>query len=342
MRKRKIQLYMLALFVAGVIAFVLGEVAIRLFAPTEFLHPRNQFSSEYGLIPFANANMVHGVPGKWEFHYRTNADHCRGGQALAPEDVTGSSVVVLGDSYAFGMGVNDGEEFPTVMSDNLGDDVHVLNLASPGWGLTQQIRRFYTYGNGFAPDVVVLQFCGNDPEDNFIYRVTEIVNDEFVYRDSALSFNWSKKYLSRSVIQRSQLYNFFRARAARAVQSRFVRQGESAYDEERAETDTVSPQELLYCDLLDLFARDLTNTGIRLVIISVDRQLDGYPHIRTRVDDLAAAGQLQYIEVLDWLQDEGNYRSLEGHIWGARAHAIIGRELARMIRNDSIENPPAD
>jgi hypothetical protein len=240
------------------------------------------------------------------------------------------------------MGVNDGEEFPTVMGDNLGGDVHVLNLASPGWGLTQQIRRFYAYGNEYAPDVVVLQFCGNDPEDNFIYRVTEVVDNEFIYRDSALSFNWSKKYLSRSVIQRSQLYNFFRARAARAIQRRFVREGESIYKEERVAADSVPPQQVLYCDLLDLFARELTNAGIRLVVISVDRQLDGYPHIRTRVDELEATGQLRYVEVLDWLKDEGNYRSLEGHIWGARAHAIIGRELARVILDDSTEYPPAD
>ena len=37
-------------------------------------------------------------------------------------------------------------------------------------------------------------------------------------------------------------------------------------------------------------------------------------------------------EVLDWFEGEEHPKSPEGHIWGREAHAIIGTELAAVIR----------
>lgn len=328
---------------AGVVAaLVLGELVVWAARPTEYLYPRYQFSPEYGLIPFADVVMVHGVPRKFEYRYTINAYQCRG-ETPAPGPQALPATLILGDSNAFGMGVSDGEEFPAVMRRTLAGRVEVVNLSSPGWGLTQQIRRYYEFGVRYDPKVIVLQYCSNDPDDNLANRVTVIENNDFVFLESANSFNWVKKHLSRSFVQRTQLYNFVRATASRALLPRQVEREAARLDNATAPaaSDASTAQERVYIELLDLFARRVHSEGRRLIVISVDRQLAPTPHIERAVMDLEARGLLDYVEVMDWLEGRPRYDSPEGHVWGTAAHAIIGEHLSEVVANTPA-NPPAD
>lgn len=337
MNTRKVQLYLLLFAITFGVAFVLGELTLRLVSPTEYMHPRYQYSPEYGLQPYPNTRMVHGVPGKFKFHYTVSALGTRG-EEPPPPDPNRPAVVVLGDSYSFGMGVNDGEQYAAQMQAALGDAATVVNLGSPGWGLTQEIRRYYDVGAAYQPEVVVLQFCANDPQDNFVNPVTRVDGDVFEFVESPNRLGVVKKVLSRSWIQRSQLYNFFRGRAARALEQRFVAGQTEEYgrDDSTTARDTAGddPRQALYCELLALFAKKLRGDGVPLVMIAVDNQLDRFPAIQAKVQELDAAGTLRYIEVLDWLGPTSEHYSVEGHAWGAIAHEVIGRELAELIAAD--------
>jgi hypothetical protein len=242
-------------------------------------------------------------------------------------------VVVLGDSYSFGMGVSDGEEYPTVMRAHLSGRANVVNLGEPGWGLTQEIRRYYDTGAKYDPRIVVLQFCANDPYDNLANRVTVVENGDFKFVDSANSLNFVKKYLSRSIVQRTQLYNFFRTRASHLVLDRMTQKAASRLDKtaapaDSAQSDVVPGVERAYIELLQPFATKLHAEGRALWVISVDHQLEQFPHINAAVHDLDARGELHYFEVTDWLKGHEPYGSPEGHLWGAPAHALIGEHLA--------------
>lgn len=333
----------LLLGVAGVlVALALGEFIVWAARPTEYLYPRYQFSPEYGLIPFADVVMVHGIPRKFEYRYTINAYQCRG-EIPPPEPQTLPTVLILGDSNAFGMGVSDGEEFPAVMQRSLAGRCEVVNASAPGWGLTQQIRRYYEFGLRYDPKVVILQYCSNDPDDNLANRVTKVENDEFVFLESTNSFNWVKKHLSRSLLQRTQLYNFARATASQALLPAQVEREAARLDEATPAGDASAPssKERVYIELLDLFARRVHAEGRRLVVISVDRQLTPTPHIERTVMDLEARGLLEYVEVMDWLQGRPRYDSPEGHVWGTAAHAIIGEHLSEVVAN-APSSAPAD
>ena len=325
----------LLLGVAGVlVALVLGEFVVWAARPTKYLYPRYQFSPEYGLIPFADVVMVHGLPRKFEYRYTINAYQCRG-EVPPPGPQTLPTVLVLGDSNAFGMGVSDGEEFPAVMQRSLAGRCVVVNASAPGWGLTQQIRRYYEFGVRYDPKVVVLQYCSNDPDDNLANRVTMVENGDFVFLESTNSLNWVKKHLSRSFVQRTQLYNFVRALASQALLPARVEREAARLDEAAPAGGTDAPpaKERVYIELLDLFARRVHSEGRRLVMISVDRQLELTPHIERTVMDLEARGFLDYVEVMDWLQGRPRYDSPEGHVWGTAAHAIIGQRLSEVVAN---------
>jgi hypothetical protein len=325
---RKTGLWVLTALITIVVMLGLGEILIDLVSPSEYLYPRYQFSAQYGLIPFANVVMVHGIPRKYEFRYTVNSMQSRGD--VVPPHASGlPGVVVLGDSYSFGMGVGDGEEYPAVMRRHLIGRADVINLGSPGWGLTQEIRRYYEVGAAYDPRIVVLQFCANDPDDNLANRVTRVENGEFKFVDSANSLNFIKKYLSRSFVQRTQLYNFFRTRASRMVLDRMARHEASKLDAAAPDsTGAVPGVERAYIELLEPFAAHLRAERRSLWVISVDHQLDQFPHIAGAVHALDARGELRYLEVLDWLKGHEPYASPEGHLWGAPAHALVGENLA--------------
>ena len=325
-RSRRFGLVLAA--VVSAFALVLGEALIWVASPTEYMHPRYQFSSHYGLIPFPDVVMVHGIPRKYEFRYTVNHQQCRGAATVTDPSIP--TVVVLGDSYGFGMGVEDGQEFPAVMGRALQGQWNVVNLSSPGWGLTQEIRRFYELGVSHDPRVVVLQYCSNDPDDNLANRVTMVQDGDFVFVDSDNPLNWVKKYLSKSFVQRTQLYNFARARASRTLLPRQVAH-EAAQLQVASTEPAATPQERVYIELLSTFAGKLAATGRHLVLISVDGQLAEAPTIHRAVLDLHSQGVLEYVEVLDWLEGRQPYGSPEGHIWGAPAHHVIGEELAARI-----------
>src|SRR5262249_4818929 len=151
MNAKKVTFYFLLFFITCTSIFFLGEILVRTLSPVDSLYPRYQFSSKYGLQLYENIRMVHTFPGRYKFVYTTNEYGYRG-KAIPPSRYNGKKVVlILGDSNSFGIGVNDGEEYPSRLAKQIGEDYIVVNLANPAWGLTQEIRRYYDFGILYYP-----------------------------------------------------------------------------------------------------------------------------------------------------------------------------------------------
>lgn len=79
-------------------------------------------------------------------------------------------VVMLGDSIAFGPGVDDAETFSHRL-ESLPNGPEVVNLGVMGYGTDQELLKLEREGLAFGPDVVVLHFClHNDFADNMLAR----------------------------------------------------------------------------------------------------------------------------------------------------------------------------
>ena len=95
----------------------------------------------------------------------------------------------------------------------------------------------------------------------------------------------------------------------------------------------VNGQEKYYNELLDSFARDLRERGIRFQMISINNELNEFPLILQKVRELNAEGLCEYIDVVPWFTGVTNYGTPEGnHLWGEKAHGIVGTNLAAVIR----------
>jgi hypothetical protein len=325
-----------------VILLAAGEIAVRLINPRAYMYPRWQYSQDYGAVLYKNITMVQEKPGHWKYTYKINEYGYRGRAVPLSNTYEKENLIILGDSYSFGHGVADGEEYAAVMQNILKDNYNVINLAVGSYGLTQEIRLFYEFGQLYQPDVVILQFCGNDLDDNIYNRVTEIKNGRFVFQPTNNPIGWTKKYLSYSPIQKSQLYNLFRDSVYRMFRKQTIRAAQSQAGlpmEPTSLTVTSTMQEKIYNELLDLFARDVHNRGIVLIMISVNKELDRRPVIRRKIDELQTSGYLRYVEIVHWFDGLTDFSSPEGHEWGTRAHQILGENLARYVQQNIPRRP---
>jgi len=86
-------------------------------------------------------------------------------------DLARRHVVVLGDSYAFGWGVEEAEAFPRklegLLRERLDDpDLVVINTGIPGYGPSQQLAMLRRLLGHVTPDIVIFTFSlANDPVD---------------------------------------------------------------------------------------------------------------------------------------------------------------------------------
>jgi lysophospholipase L1-like esterase len=335
--RRRAALVAVTAAVTALITLIAGELIIRTMSPRPTLSPRFKFSPQYGFVNFESSRMVHERAGQWRFVYSVNALGYRGQVLSVSNTYAKKNIVVLGDSYSFGMGVQDGEEYPNILATALKNEYGVINLGVGGSGLTQEIRRFYELGQLYQPSVVVLQFHTNDLEDNFMNLVTTVEAGRFQFRESTNQLNQLKKYLSNSIIQKSQIYNLFRDDFYQYFARRIERKRRdefAAYAKTGAAAESGSAvEQKFHAELLELFAMDLKKRGIRLILIAVEHHLDRAPMVQSIVQELQTASLIQYVEVVKWLQDLGEYRSPEGHNWGKNAHLAIGNGLAQVIQS---------
>ncbi len=94
------------------------------------------------------------------------------GEPIAPRSGV-RRVLILGDSVAFGLYVNDHETYAAQLG-ALADDLEVANLAVQGYGPEQSLLRLERVGLEMDPDLVVFGLClGNDFAD--------VMLDSFLY-----------------------------------------------------------------------------------------------------------------------------------------------------------------
>ena len=308
------------------VTLVFFEIAVRLVHPQPQFLPRYRYSERYGHMPAESSTLVSQLPGAWRFVYHTNEYGYRMPMPQISNRYDRPNIVFLGDSNTFGIGVNDGEEYPAVLAQRLTGQAETVNLGVGGFGLTHQIRTFYEFGVLFQPVVVVVQFGDNDPDENFYEMVTILENGRFRFlrnRSMGPQMAIIKDWLGSSIIQRSAAYNFVRNYAFKIWFKRVVER-ETAGDRQR--------KAVFYNELLTAFAKDLHLRGVPFVFFDVPGHLASWPGIRTQVESLDREGLLHYLVTDRWFIGVTDYETPEGHAWGLKGHRIVAEHLVEPLR----------
>lgn len=170
------------------VATVLGEGLVRLAIDVP-VTPQMFVSDEvtdFRLKPNVRDRLV--WPGDVEFSWTTNSRGYRTTREFAvPKPAATKRVLLLGDSFTFGQGVNDSQTFAAEAQRRLEaacapTRIDIINTGVPGFSTSQELALLEREGVALQPDVIVLGFYGNDPQDNLTRGVHVLAGDTLAPR----------------------------------------------------------------------------------------------------------------------------------------------------------------
>ncbi len=102
----------------------------------------------------SNADVDHSKKGVWNVKIKTNSQGFRGHE-YNNEKI---KVAIIGASQTFGESVNNGEEFPAIINNELAD-VSVINLGVRGFGTDQMLLNYQNISEKIKFDIAILAFA---------------------------------------------------------------------------------------------------------------------------------------------------------------------------------------
>jgi lysophospholipase L1-like esterase len=145
-----------------------AELAIRLLwvPPSSLSTISTEKHPFYDWAPRPGITGRH-VSAEYDYEFRHTVQGLRGDQLFAshrPEKIQ-NRILILGDSFAYGIGSEQHEIFAERVHAQF-SDTEVINAGANGYGQRQQLAILDTLGAALEPDLVVLMFFWNDVDDN--------------------------------------------------------------------------------------------------------------------------------------------------------------------------------
>jgi lysophospholipase L1-like esterase len=161
----------LLLVISMLVGLFLAEGITRLFFPQ--MAPRTaqltkfwQYDARYGWA------HIPGISGTFQSYgidssVTINAKGFRGPEVEYARDPQRQRILVLGDSYVWGYGVNQ-EEIFTEQLKQARPDVEVVSLGVSGYSTDQELLLYRDEGHKYKADLVMIVVCDNDPLGNIL------------------------------------------------------------------------------------------------------------------------------------------------------------------------------
>lgn len=153
---------LLLLGVVGALCLVAAELAVRALDPLDVPPSLSRGHAERGY------QLRAGYEGttRTGVHLEINTLGMRGPEATREKPAGTRRVLILGDSVAFGWGIEEPQTFARRLEKQLGAalacPVEVLNAGVSGYGSIEEAHYFRNEGLALAPDVVLIYHVEND------------------------------------------------------------------------------------------------------------------------------------------------------------------------------------
>jgi lysophospholipase L1-like esterase len=159
----------LSLFITSTLfALFVSEIALRLMGlnPLYVSPERDRFWKYDSLLGWAHEPGQEGIFETPQFRtvVRINENGLRDRQHSYDRQNDIERILVLGDSFAWGYGVEESERFSQLLEKSL--DVEVINAGVSGYSTDQELLWYRSEGIKYETDLVLLVIAGNDVGDN--------------------------------------------------------------------------------------------------------------------------------------------------------------------------------
>ena len=327
---------------------IAAEFFLRIFAPVPML-PRYICAADYGIrANEGNCSYWHRTP-EYKVHIRTNSKGIRANREIPYEKPSGvKRIVVLGDSFGMGYGVNLESTFTSQMEKYLRSErinCEVVNLSSSGHGNAEELIVLRNEGLKYDPDLVLLAWHSTDRGDNVRSNLFVLEQDRIVRKaDSYLPAVEVREFLFSFAVYRwlagdCHLYNFFRDRTAGIVKLKILPAVRSLSNRNITKPRVVSNTEAIpYTDRLALallkdIQRESLENGAKMLILSI-------PSRRSRTEFVSSFPACEGSEDFTVFCPIDIFKQQDGKmLYWERSHGhftplgcqIVGRGLAGVI-----------
>lgn len=137
---------------------------------------------------FNMVNVMHSTRDRQVF-YKMNHEGFRDDKDFDanPPDPGKKRIMVLGDSFVFGLFINREDTIPSLLQKRMGGQYSVYNFGIMGWGVDQMYFAYEKYRDKIKPDVCVLFFIDDDIVRTFeAYRKEDGNKPSFNIKDGRL------------------------------------------------------------------------------------------------------------------------------------------------------------
>jgi hypothetical protein len=150
-------------------AFGVVEMAVRTFTPQMSGEVVYGYDENLGAIPLPYQRGVKTPPGEGpSYWFSHNSMGFRGTKEYDTKQEA-YRVLFIGDSFTYGVGLNDDQTFPYLAENILqakNYSVELINAGNPGVGTDYELKLIQVYGEKLRADLVVLCFDWSDFYDN--------------------------------------------------------------------------------------------------------------------------------------------------------------------------------
>jgi len=345
----------LLVFASVLGSLLIAEFGIRLLAPQDLdPHPRGLYSADSEL----GWTLTPGFSGEdsspeFEVSLRINSIGIRD-KELGPKLPNQQRILILGDSFTYGTGVEWRDAYPHRVQDELRamgrPGVTVVNGGVPGYGTNRQVVHFDRLVDQVQPDIVLVGFfSGNDLFDNLNLNDAEVIDGYLITKVLG-----SRAQLTQSlgipvefkiwIRTRSHLYGVLMN-----AWSAMLAKTETTFDENALEvyredpTDRVASAVETTREILGRFAEECRARGVKLGLVLIPNgwlspSLDGRPGYRLErptelIYQVAIDLDIPVIDLsaqLGTIASSGLYFPADGH-WTPEGHTVAGRAIATAL-----------
>ncbi len=352
--KGGILLVKLALFIAStILALLLSEMALRLMGqgPLYVSPERDRFWKYDPLLGWAHQPGQEGIFETLQFRIsvRINQKGLRDRERSYERPPKTGRILVIGDSFAWGYGVEESERFSERVESLLG--VEVINAGVSGYSTDQELLWLREEGIQYEFDLIVLVLAGNDVSDNdrqlvnTIYYKPRFVREggQLVLTDTPVPRTSLQGRLTYFLSQRSasayfltqryfDLLSLYRSLGADSADATSVASGEGSAGDPFG----------LTIALLNEMRKIAESKEARFMIVATDRWWNGLPG--ETYTDFIATLQTEGFLVLDVESmpgfDPGEMLIPEDGHWNEAGHDFVAEKVKDVIERNRLLGLP--
>lgn len=330
---KRVLFVILAVIFCFVLAAVIAEIGLRLFLPQQESMRFFASSDRYGYELKKSFHQRYGYVGSdFVMDVRTDSIGLRD-REYAPAEFSRPGllrVFLIGDSFAFGQGVNMPDHYGRKLEDLLnvaGLPATVIKSGVPGWGTVQETRYARDHFGLFRPDVIVLTFSGNDPGDDVAFGFGMRNGEKGVIRFPGKTFVRDHSHLYRFLF-----YRFKSVLDGAILKKKAVRSGEGAAIDTQSAAIITEAEWERSLQTIRTFRDEFVAFNPRGVML-VQASAPWNAGLRNHLRGLTNGSDLFYIDLFDAASSlvPGERRlPYDGH-WSIAMHSISARALAGFL-----------